>query len=713
MAIAVVCLPLVFSPELASGEDAKPPQPAGWPELPKLDAAVTLPAQEWPQRPGPRFIKVLVHYPEGTLDSVNAETGLMLTLHNWGGTDCVGTADPVQLARRLNVVALCVNYLQSGKQDSIEKPEPYDFGYLQALDALRALYFAFDGLKQKGVPFAGGRIYATGGSGGGNVTPMANKLAPRTFACIVDMCGMAKLSDDIAFNLPGGSSLNARWSRDPQSPNYLSPDEQQLRFVGNLDHLLTMRRLGNRTQVVVVHGVDDATCPFADAQEMVDSLMDAGIGVEPRFIRKKDLDGTIFTSSGHPLGNRTQIVFQVGNPYLSPTKPVTRTGPSDFERRDEAVRYRTTNGEFVISYKQGFPVGRFERHAEPPLYPEHQNLMYRLDDSGQRHKIATAADWDIRRRHILDNMERVMGRLPSPEFRIPLVAREEGAAVRVGNVTRLPISLQSDPDDRVTAYLFLPDSESQKSLLRQKRKPPQRPAVLCLHQTFGGGKDEPAGIAGDASLHYALHLAQRGFITLAPDYPSLGEHAYDFDPKHGYASGTMKAIWDNIRCIDYLQARGDVDPDRIGCIGHSLGGHSAMFTAAFDTRIKAIVSSCGFTRFHKDDLPSWTGPRYMPRIASVYRNDPDRVPFDFTEIIGNFAPRPFLACAAERDADFDVTGVREAMAAARPVYELLGAADNLQAYYPNTEHAFPPDARDKAYEFLEKYLSATAEHATR
>lgn len=681
--------------------DAAEPAAVTWPAVPERDGPAEIPAQEWPQRPGPRTIKVLVHYPGGTLDSVTPRTGIMLTLHNWGGVDCVGTADPVQLAKRFNVIALCVNYLQSGRQDSIEKPEPYDFGYLQALDALRALFFVFDGLKQRDRPFATGRIYATGGSGGGNVTLMANKLAPRTFACIIDMCGMARLSDDIAFDLPGGSSLNARWSRDAGSPNYLSADEQQLRFVGSLDHLAVMRQFGTRTNVIVVHGADDATCPFADAREMVANMQSSRINVEPRFIHKTDLDGTVFTSSGHPLGNRTQIVFQVADRYLLPDSPTAaeRAIPCDFERRDEAVRYRTTNGEFVISYRQGFPVGRFERYPEPPLYREHQDLTYYLDVAGARHAVQKPTEWEIRRRQIVGNMERVMGRLPGPEFRVPLDVRplEE---VRIGNLVRRKISFQSDPDDRVTAYLFLPDPTTQK--------PAARSAVLCLHQTFGGGKAEPAGLAGDNNLHYALHLAERGFITLAPDYPSLGEHAYDFKPEHGYASGTMKAVWDNMRAVDLLQSLSEVDPDRIGVIGHSLGGHSAMFTAAFDPRIKAIVSSCGFTRFHKDDLPSWTGPRYMPRIADVYQNAADQVPFDFTEIIGSFAPRPFLACAAEQDSDFDVGGVRDAMASGRVAYELFDAADRLQAYYPKTGHAFPPDARKVAYEFLERHLNAAA-----
>ena len=110
-----------------------------WPKLPERDGPVVIPAQEWPARPGPREVRVQVHYPDGTRASIGPRTGIFLTLHNWGGTDCAGTANPAALAREFNCVALCVNYLQSGPKDSIEGPEPYDFGWLQGLDALRAL----------------------------------------------------------------------------------------------------------------------------------------------------------------------------------------------------------------------------------------------------------------------------------------------------------------------------------------------------------------------------------------------------------------------------------------------------------------------------------------------------------------------------------------------------------------------------------------------
>jgi hypothetical protein len=94
----------------------------------------------------------------------------------------------------------------------------------------------------------------------------------------------------------------------------------------------------------------------------------------------------------------------------------------------------------------------------------------------------------------------------------------------------------------------------------------------------------------------------------------------------------------------------------------------------------------------------------MPRLATVYGNDPNRIPFDFPEIIATFAPRPFLAIAAQGDTDFDYTGVQDSIKSAGPIYELLGAAAHLQAHYPKTKHAFLPAARTVAYQFLDKYL---------
>jgi dipeptidyl aminopeptidase/acylaminoacyl peptidase len=230
--------------------------------------------------------------------------------------------------------------------------------------------------------------------------------------------------------------------------------------------------------------------------------------------------------------------------------------------------------------------------------------------------------------------------------------------------------------------------------------------MLCLHQTIAIGKDEPVGLGKQDSKAQALHLVRRGYVCLAPDYPSFGEYPFDFK-KSDFVSGSMKAIWNNMRAVDVLQAMPEVDGERIGVIGHSLGGHNSMFTAAFDERLKAIVSSCGFcsfTRYLGGNLKGWSSDRYMPRISTVYGNDPKKMPFDFDDVVRSFAPRPFLAVAPVRDNNFDVQGVKDVMAAAEPAYKRLNAAEHLKAIYPDAGHDFPEEGRKAAYEFLDKHL---------
>ncbi len=108
--------------------------------------------------------------------------------------------------------------------------------------------------------------------------------------------------------------------------------------------------------------------------------------------------------------------------------------------------------------------------------------------------------------------------------------------------------------------------------------------------------------------------------TIVPDYPNFGEYQRDVYAM-GYASASMKAIWNNIRAVDVLSERPDVDAVRIGVIGHSLGGHNAIFTALFEPRIRAIVSSCGFNAFpdyFRGDIAGWSHNGHMPRIRTQY-----------------------------------------------------------------------------------------------
>ncbi len=339
-------------------------------------------------------------------------------------------------------------------------------------------------------------------------------------------------------------------------------------------------------------------------------------------------------------------------------------------------------------------VARYAEAQPMPQYEEHQDLSYVLDANGTRRTIREADDWKQRREHILLGMQEAMGPLPKPERHVPLDLQVIEESENDGLIRR-KISYHTDrKDQRVHAWLLMPKDARRSA------------AVLCLHQTAAEGKDHPIGLAGRPTLHYALELARRGYVTLSPDYPSFGEYEYDFTRDH-YESGSMKAIYDNMRAIDLLQSLPEVDPGRIGGIGHSLGGHNALFTAAFDERIKAVASSCGFTRFARymgGDLTGWTSERYMPRIEERYSKSPERMPFDFPEVLAAIAPRQVFIVAPVHDANFDVTGVRESIAAAAPVFELLGATGRLQAMYPDAAHDFPDAEREEAYRMFDAAL---------
>jgi len=333
------------------------------------------------------------------------------------------------------------------------------------------------------------------------------------------------------------------------------------------------------------------------------------------------------------------------------------------------------------------------RQDAPPFYPDKARLLIYLDAEGKEHAISAAADWPRRRAHILANMQLVMGPMPPDERKVPLDVHVYDEA-KLQRYVRKTISFAPEAGDRVPAFLLIPHELKGKAA-----------AVLCLHQTTAIGKQEPVGM-GLKNLAYAAELAERGMVTLVPDYPNFGDYKIDVYER-GYASATMKGIWNHRRAVDLLQSLPEVDPARIGVIGHSLGGHNSLFVAAFDPRIKAAVSSCGFNAFPKyygGNLKGWSHKGYMPRVETEYGKDPKRMPFDFTEVLGAIAPRAVFVNAPLKDANFEVSGVRDCISAAAPVYELLGAKDALRAAYPDAAHDFPPEIRKQAYEFLDEAL---------
>ena len=307
---------------------------------------------------------------------------------------------------------------------------------------------------------------------------------------------------------------------------------------------------------------------------------------------------------------------------------------------------------------------------------------------------ANAAQVDAYRARVFAALQQVMGPLPGPDHRVPLDVR----IVRVDTlerVTRTLLTFAAEQGDRVPGCLMVP-----------RRLSGPAPAVLCLHEVTPLGYEEPAGMRGAPQMAYARELAERGFVTLATDYPNYGR--YRCDPYAlGYVSTTMKGVWNRERAVDLLASLPQVDPERIACLGHSLGGHNALFSAAFDPRIRGVVCSCGITSieaYANGHLDAWSDPQYMPRIATLCENDARQMPFGFRDVLAVLAPRPVMVIAAERDVLFPLAGVREVVDRASSVYAALGAAGALRLLVVPGYHAFPDTARREAYAWLERVL---------
>lgn len=355
-------------------------------------------------------------------------------------------------------------------------------------------------------------------------------------------------------------------------------------------------------------------------------------------------------------------------------------------------------GAFATSRAQSPP---------PQARLDRLDLLQYHDAAGVVCPVRTRTDWGLRRAEILRGMLEVTGPVPRGDRSRP-PAFETLAETDCGSYVRRAIAYVTEPvvgdSGRTPAWLLIP-----KAVLDGRSR---TRAVLCLHPTDDTiGHDVVVGLGGRPNRAYAAELAERGFVTLAPSYPRLARYQPDVLGL-GYASGTMKAIWDNMRGLDLLASLPYVAAGGFGAIGHSLGGHNAVYTAAFDDRLTVVVSSCGldlYTDYYGGDPKvwqpekGWCQVRYMPRLVD-YAGRLDAIPFDFAELIGALAPRTCFISAPLRDANFRWRSVDRIVAAARPVYRLLGSPDALSVVHPDSEHDFPTPVRQQAYAVIARAL---------
>jgi dienelactone hydrolase len=319
--------------------------------------------------------------------------------------------------------------------------------------------------------------------------------------------------------------------------------------------------------------------------------------------------------------------------------------------------------------------------------------------------VAGPRAWAAKRSQICEAWLATVGGLPE---RVDPVCQVL-STTEMGDHTRQQIRYATAGGDEVPALLLIPKGLSRPAA-----------AVLALHPTANEGKRDVATPEGRENRRYGLELVQRGYVVLAPDTITAGERVYPgcepyrtapFDQANPGWSAVGKMLTDHQHGLDLLCRLEAVDPGRIGAIGHSLGAYNAFFLAGLDSRIAAVVSSCGLSTFAGDTETHRWGRRewfsHLPALDDQIAQG--EVPFEFHEIAALAAPTPFFNWSGQSDRIFPHwKPIAEASLDLSRLYEFLGAKDRYVGLLGSGGHDFPPAIRAMAYAFLDRWLRGQA-----
>ena len=289
----------------------------------------------------------------------------------------------------------------------------------------------------------------------------------------------------------------------------------------------------------------------------------------------------------------------------------------------------------------------------------------------------------------------LLGKLPERNrpVKVQLISREETNDLIIER-----LMLDINGFEQVPAYFTKPKNSSGKL-----------PVVLFNHSHFGQynvGKDEFLfGRKEMQSPPYAAALARQGYAGLCIDAWAFGKRAgrseqdifKDMLWKGQVMWGMM--VYDNLRALDYLETRQDVDMKRVATMGMSMGSTMAWWLAALDERIKVCVDLCCLTDF--DELIKENGLS----LHGIYYYVPDlRTHFNTSQINALIAPRPHFGLAGRYDPLTPVKGLEKIDANLKEVYKAAGAADAWQLKIYPVAHLETEEMRKDILEFLKKWL---------
>lgn len=314
---------------------------------------------------------------------------------------------------------------------------------------------------------------------------------------------------------------------------------------------------------------------------------------------------------------------------------------------------------------------------------------------------AEAAEEPETAESLRDRLQQCLGG-PWPE---PCALNPQLRETSVGNGYRIEsLTYEAEPGDAVPAMLLVPDGVTADN---------PAPAVAVWHQHAGQwhlGKTEPAGLAGNPMHHTGAALAKLGYVVLCPDAlcfeerqdDSLKGGAYERFEFLRYVVAGKCMAWKNIldmrRAIDYLCSRPEVQKDRIGCYGHSMGSTHTWLVGPWEPRLKCLVGNCclpTYAAIHRAKLLHCF-PNFIPGWFE-YGDTPD--------IAGLIAPRALHLNFGEEDGGSPIEEVRRGAKTIAEAYQRADAADKFSYYIEEgTGHVLSDEMWRRTREFFDRHL---------
>jgi dienelactone hydrolase len=316
-------------------------------------------------------------------------------------------------------------------------------------------------------------------------------------------------------------------------------------------------------------------------------------------------------------------------------------------------------------------------------FVQQRGLTLRGDDEQPK----TRKDWETRKKVIREKLMQSWGGFPQKPC--PLEPQKLGEFKRDGYRVE-KIVFQTRPGILMTANTYVPDGGG------------KRPAVLCVHGHWRKAKQDPVVQAR------CIGLAKLGFFVMVVDAFGAGERG--IGKPLGEYHGEMVAatlwpvglalaglqVYENMRAVDYLLTRPEVDGKSLGVTGASGGGNQTMYTGAFDERFDCVVPTCSVGTYQSYLGAACCMCELVPNVMT------------YTEewgILALVAPRGLMLTNATRDSfQFSPGEAKKSLAKARRIFKLYGKLANTKHTIIESKHDYNQQMREAMYGWMTLHL---------